>query len=174
MDNDFYMKLALAEARKALTWGDVPIGSVVVFEGKVIGRGFNQVEKKGDPFAHAELIAMQKAIKKYGHKHLLGCDLYVTLEPCAMCSGAIVLARINRLIIGTLDAKTGGSLSLYNIPQDARLNHRVEVSHGILQNECSLVLKDFFSLLRAKKKNILPKQNEKQPDGVNNEYFKNE
>lgn len=144
---------ALKEARKSLRYGDVPIGAVVVFSNEIIARGHNQVEQRKDPFAHAEISAMAKAIKKIGYKHLLDCDLYVTLEPCSMCSGAIVLARIRNLFIGALDPKTGAAVSLYQIPEDERLNHRIVVKSGILETECSALIKEFFKELRTKKKN---------------------
>ena len=150
--DEYYIKQALAEACKSLKNEDVPIGAVVVFENKVIGRGYNQIEKLKDSTAHAEMIAIQKAIKKIGYKHLLDCRIYVTHEPCTMCSGAIVLARIPELIFGASDPKTGSSGSLYDITEDKRLNHRCSVKKGILENECSLILKDFFNDLRRRKK----------------------
>lgn len=149
----FFMQKALKEAEKSLESGDVPIGTVIVFEEKIIGRGYNQVEKLKDPLAHAEMIALRKAVKKIGYKHLLDCDMYVTLEPCSMCSGALVLARVKRLFIGALDKKTGAALSLYQIPKDERLNHRIEIHKGILEQECSQIIKTFFKELRNRKKN---------------------
>ncbi len=148
------MQLAINEAKKSLKTGDVPIGAIVVFDGKIIARGHNQVEFKKSPTAHAEVIAIEKAAKKIGYKHLLDCDLFVTLEPCAMCSGAIVLARIKRLVFGASDPKSGASVSLYNIPQDERLNHFVEIIPNVLEEECSKLLKDFFQKLRIDKKNV--------------------
>jgi len=148
------MRIALSEAKKSLLTGDVPIGAIVVIDGKIISRGHNKVEKNKCPTSHAEIIAIEKAAKRIGYKHLLDCDLFVTLEPCAMCSGAIVLARIKRLFFGTTDPKSGASVSLFNIPQDKRLNHQIELVPNILQNECSQLLKDFFINLRTIKKNV--------------------
>ncbi|MCX6152955.1 MAG: nucleoside deaminase [Candidatus Kapabacteria bacterium] len=151
MNTDFkFMSLALREAAKAANYGDVPVGCVVVCEGKIIGRGRNSIERKSDSLLHAELIAIQKAIKKNKYKHLLNCTIYVTLEPCAMCSGAIVLARIPRLVIAANDPKTGASGSLYSITEDARLNHRCEVVRGVMADESSLLLKGFFKKLRIR------------------------
>ncbi len=146
-----FMLLALTEARMCLEHDDVPIGALIVHDGEIIGRGRNMVEETGNPLAHAEIMAINEAISNYGYKHLLGCAIYVTLEPCSMCSGAIVLARIARLVYGAKDPKTGASGSLYNIPMDARLNHRPEVVPGILGSECSERLKEFFRELRLKK-----------------------
>lgn len=150
-DDNFYMKLALKEAQKSIDSGDVPIGVVIVFENRVLSTGHNQVEKNGNPLAHAEILAINKATKKLGYKHLLKTKLYVTLEPCSMCAGAIVLARIPELIIGTNDTKTGACGSLYNITNDSRLNHRLEIRYNVLQSECSYLLKDFFNKLRIQK-----------------------
>jgi tRNA(adenine34) deaminase len=147
-----YMQEALKEARKALKFGDVPIGAVIVSDNKIIGRGYNQVEKKNDSTAHAEIIAIKSAIKKYGYKHLLNCTIYVTLEPCTMCSGAIVLARIPYLVYGAEDPKAGASGSLYAITDDKRLNHRCQITNGILADECSIIIKDFFHKLRKNDK----------------------
>ncbi len=149
--NEYYMYKAILEAEKAAGNDDVPVGAIIVRDGKIIGRGYNQVEKKGDSLAHAELIAIRQAIKKTGHKHLLDCTMYITLEPCSMCAGAIVLARIPRLVIGAKDPKTGACGSVMNIVQDDRLNHRCEITRGILETECSKLLKDFFRMIRVKK-----------------------
>ncbi len=152
-DNDeYFMNLAIEEAKKALENGDVPIGAICVCNGEVISTGFNKVEKKGDSTAHAEMIAIKKAIKKIGYKHLNECSLYVTLEPCPMCSGAIVLSRIKRLIYGASDPKFGASGTLFSITNDNRLNHRCVVTSGVLEKECSKLLSDFFKDLRKKKK----------------------
>lgn len=147
-----YMKEAIAEAKKATANGDAPIGAVIVRDGEIVGRGYNRVEESNDSTAHAELIAIKEAIAHTGYKHLLDCALYVTLEPCSMCSGAIVLARIPRIVYGAEDPKAGASGSLYTITEDARLNHRCEVSSGVLREECSEMLKSFFRDLREKKK----------------------
>lgn len=146
-----FMRAALKQAEKSLKTGDVPVGAVVVYNGEIIAKGYNQIEKKSNAIQHAEIIAINSAIKKYGHKHLLDCDLYVTLEPCSMCAGAIVLARLKRIFIGTDDPKTGGGGSIFNILNSPRLNHRCEVISGILQDECSAILKNFFKELRKNK-----------------------
>ena len=147
----YYMYKAMLEAEKAAANNDVPVGAVIVRDEKIIGRGYNQVEKKGDSTAHAELIAIRQAIRKTGHKHLLDCTMYVTLEPCSMCAGAIVLARIPRLVIGTSDPKTGACGSITNIVQNEKLNHRCELTTGVLEKENAAMLKDFFKKLRASK-----------------------
>ncbi len=145
------MQKALSQARKSLKSGDVPIGAVIVHNGKIIGRGYNQIEKKGNSILHAELTAISSAIKNYGYKHLLDCEMYITLEPCSMCAGAIVLSRINRVFIGAIDSKTGAGGSVFNILNDSRLNHRCEVISGVLADECSDIIKQFFKELRKSK-----------------------
>jgi tRNA(adenine34) deaminase len=139
------MGLALAEARRCLEWGDVPVGSVVVRDDQVIGAGGNQRERLGDPTAHAEMLALQEAARHVGSWRLSGCTLYVTLEPCAMCSGAMVLARIERLVFGAPDPKAGFAGSLGDLMRDPRLNHRVEVTSGVLAEEAGEVLRLFFA-----------------------------
>lgn len=147
------MRIALAEARKALRFGDVPIGAVIIKGNEVIAKSYNQVEKLSSPLQHAEIIAINKAIKKIGYKHLLDCTIYTTLEPCPMCAGAIVLARIARLVYSADDPKSGASNSLYSITSDERLNHRCEVTQGVLKDESSELLKQFFQQLRKRNKN---------------------
>jgi tRNA(adenine34) deaminase len=147
-----FMRAALTEARKSVLTGDVPIGAVIVFEGRIIARGRNMVEKSSDPTAHAEMIAIKKAVKRIGYKHLIGCSLYVTLEPCSMCSGAIVSSRIKHVYFGAHDPKAGACGSLYNICSDPRLNHRCEVHSGLLADESSSELKSFFAQLRSREK----------------------
>lgn len=142
------MRLAVAEALAADEEGDVPVGAVVVRSGRVIGRGRNQRERLNDPTAHAEMIALTAAASEVGSWRLEGCTLYVTLEPCTMCAGALVLARIDRLVFGARDPKAGACISLFQIPTDPRLNHRVEIAHGVLQEECSALLVDFFARQR--------------------------
>lgn len=149
--DEYYIKEAIKQARKCLSSEDVPVGAVIVKQGQIIARGYNQVEKKNNATSHAEIIAIERAIKKVGYKHLLDCDIYVTLEPCPMCSGAIVLARLRRLVFGAFDPKTGAATSLYNITSDERLNHRLEVLGGVCEKQCSLMLKDFFKKLRERK-----------------------
>lgn len=142
-DDDF-MKVALEEARMALEHGDVPIGAVAVRDGEVIARAHNKREIKGDPTAHAELLALRQASRRLGRWRLHDVTLYVTIEPCAMCAGAMVWARLERLVYGSPDPKAGAVYSLYNIVQDPRLNHQCEVTSGILEEECSDLLQTFF------------------------------
>jgi tRNA(adenine34) deaminase len=143
-----YMRQALAEAEESLVEGEVPIGAVVVHEGHIIGRGRNRRESLRDPTAHAEILAIGAAASSIGAWRLSGCTIYVTLEPCPMCAGAIVLARIDRLVIGADDPKGGACGSLFDIVQDQRLNHRVTVTRGLLAGESSLLLRRFFEQLR--------------------------
>ena len=142
---------ALKEAQIAYDLGEVPIGAVVEKDGMIIGRGHNLTERAKDPTAHAEMIALREAAQVLGDWRLLGCNLYVTAEPCAMCAGAIVWARIKKLYIGTMDPKGGACGSVFNIPQEPRLNHYVEIETGIMQQECHDILKAFFKQLRKKK-----------------------
>ncbi len=142
------MKEALKEAEKAAAMGEVPIGAVVVKDGIIIGRGHNKTETAKDPTAHAEMEAIRAASAVLGGWRLLGCDMYVTAEPCSMCAGAIVWSRIENLYIGTMDPKAGACGSVFNIVQEDKLNHQVNVTTGILQEECSRLLKDFFRSLR--------------------------
>lgn len=142
------MKEALKEAEKAAAMGEVPIGAVVVKDGIIIGRGHNKTETAKDPTAHAEMEAIRAASAALGGWRLLGCDMYVTAEPCSMCAGAIVWSRIENLYIGTMDPKAGACGSVFNIVQEDKLNHQVNVTTGILQEECSRLLKDFFKSLR--------------------------
>ncbi len=151
-ENISLMKIALELAEQSLKTNDVPVGAVIVRNGEIIGKGYNCIEKTGNPLNHAEIIAIKQAVDNIGHKHLLNCKMYVTLEPCSMCAGAIVLARISNLIIGAKDPKTGACGSLYNLVQDAKLNHRCRVENGILAEECSALLKNFFREVREQKK----------------------
>lgn len=144
-----FMEQALAEARKALDSDDVPVGAVVVRDGRIIGRGRNQREQLQDPTAHAEMIAISAAAAQVGHWRLEDCTLYVTLEPCAMCAGAIVLARVPRIVFGAADPKAGACGSLYQITQDPRLNHRAETLGGVLADSCGELLTAFFRRRRA-------------------------
>jgi tRNA(adenine34) deaminase len=139
-----WMKLALREAEKAYDAGEVPVGAVVVRGEQILGRGHNLVETLKDPTAHAEMIALTAACQTLGDKRLDGCTLYVTLEPCPMCAGAIVWARLERLVFGAFDEKAGSASTLYNIPQDARLNHRVELLSGVMADEAAALLQAFF------------------------------
>ena len=139
------MRAALLEARAALEHGDVPIGAVVVSaDGSVIGRGHNERELRGDPTAHAEVLALREASLVAGEWRLSGCSLVVTLEPCTMCAGAVVLARVDRLVFGAVDVKAGAVGSLWDVVRDPRLNHRPEVVGGVLGEECGALLRDFF------------------------------
>ncbi|GAB1475925.1 tRNA adenosine(34) deaminase TadA [Bacillota bacterium] len=154
MNPDFFMKEALAEARKAFEEGEVPVGAVIVQNGLIIGRGHNCTEGAKNPTAHAEIMAIQEAANAVNGWRLLNSSIYVTTEPCAMCAGAIVLARIENVFIGTMDPKTGACGSLMNIPGDKRLNHNPAVHTGILEEECSRLMKEFFKNLRRRKKTI--------------------
>jgi len=143
------MGLALAEAGQAESHGDVPVGAVVIdADGRVIASRHNERELTGDPTAHAEILALRDASGAIGSWHLTGCTLYVTLEPCVMCGGALVNARIERLVYGAADLSAGACLSLYNVCDDPRLNHRVDLSTGILADDCGQLLTDFFAARR--------------------------
>jgi len=141
--------LALEEARRAVEDGEVPIGAVVVYDGEIIARAHNLREGLQDPAAHAEMLAVREAARKLGRWRLKGTTLYATLEPCAMCAGALVLARIDRLVYGCEDPKAGACGSVLDIVREPRLNHRMEVMRGVLQEECQAVLKDFFANRRG-------------------------
>ena len=143
MDETF-MAQALAEARLAAAEGEVPIGAVVVAEGRVVGRGRNARERLNDPTAHAEILALQEASRTLGRWRLAGATLYATLEPCPMCAGALVNARIDRLVYGVADPKAGAVDTLFDLVRDTRLNHRVQVDRGVLAAECGEILRQFF------------------------------
>ncbi|WP_459170414.1 tRNA adenosine(34) deaminase TadA [Natronospora cellulosivora (SeqCode)] len=146
-----YMKKAIIEAQKALEIEEVPIGAVVVYKEQIVGRGYNLKERDHDPTAHAEIIALRDAARNMQSWRLDQCELYVTIEPCPMCAGAIVQARIKKLVYGAKDIKAGGVSSLYNICSDERLNHFVpEIKGEVLTEECSTLMKDFFKKLRSK------------------------
>jgi len=149
MSDERFMRDALRSARRAAVHRDVPIGAVVVKDGVVVSRGRNRREVDQDPTAHAELVAIRRAARRLGSWRLSGCTLYVTLEPCAMCAGAIVLARLPRLVFGAHDPKAGFVGSLGDLCRDARLNHRLEVTSGVLGEECGHVLVSFFREKRA-------------------------
>lgn len=146
------MKAALTQAQKALALGEVPIGCVIVHEGKIIGRGYNRRNTDKSTLAHAEISAIKKATKVIGDWRLEECDLYVTLEPCQMCAGAIVQARIPRVFIGAMNPKAGCAGSIYNLLEEPAFNHQVEVTRGLLEEECSTILKTFFKELRIRNK----------------------
>ena len=149
MKNDKkYMELAFKEAEKALEMDEVPIGAVVVKDGEVIGRGYNLREKEQDPTAHAEIIAIREAAQNLGSWRLESCEIFVTLEPCPMCTGAMLQARIKRLVYAASDPKGGAVGSLYNLADDNRFNHQIEVKKGIMAEKSSKMLKNFFKNLR--------------------------
>ncbi|MFZ5967348.1 MAG: tRNA adenosine(34) deaminase TadA [Bacillota bacterium] len=149
---EYFMQQAILEAEKAFELNEVPIGAVVVRHEKVIARAFNLRETTSDPTAHAEILAIRQASRVLGGWRLIGCDLYVTIEPCPMCAGAIMLARIENLIIGAMDKKGGAAGSLLNIPEDERFNHKTKIITGVMEEECSSLMKNFFAQLRNKNK----------------------
>jgi tRNA(adenine34) deaminase len=151
LPDERYMRDALASARRALAHGDVPVGAAVVKDGVVIARGRNARERDSDPTAHAEIVAIRRAARRLGSWRLSGCTLYVTLEPCAMCAGAMVLARLPRLVYGATDPKAGFTGSLGDLVRHPRLNHRVDVTKGVLAAECGRILVEFFRERRAEK-----------------------
>lgn len=146
--HEYWMSVAFREAEKAYSKGEVPVGAVIVHENQIIGRGHNQIEALQDPTAHAEIIAITAATQSLNSRRLLDTKLYVTLEPCAMCAGAIVLARIPLIVYGTHDPKSGACGSVLNVVQNSKLNHRAEVIAGINQDQCASILTDFFRKLR--------------------------
>ncbi|MBE5884238.1 MAG: nucleoside deaminase [Lachnospiraceae bacterium] len=150
--HDKYMKEALKQAQKALALGEVPIGCVIVYEGQIIGRGYNRRNTDKNTLAHAEITAINKASKKIGDWRLEGCTLYVTLEPCQMCAGAIVQARIPEVVMGCMNPKAGCGGSILNILEMPEFNHQVNVTRGIMEQECSEILKIFFTGLRERNK----------------------
>ena len=145
------MRLALEEAYKAFSTYEVPVGAVIVKDGKVIGKGYNKRESTKDPTAHAEIIAIKEASQALGGWRLIDCTMYVTLEPCSMCAGAIVNSRIERLVIGARDPKMGCCGTVMNIVDNPNFNHRVETKFGVLEEECSQIMKEFFKRLRENK-----------------------
>ena len=149
-EKERFMKEALKEAKKAYDKLEVPVGCVIVKDGKIISRAHNLKETKKDTTKHAEILAIQKASKKLEAWRLLDCDMYVTLEPCSMCAGAIINSRIRNLYIGTMDKKTGAAGSVLNLFEDFTFNHKVIVETGILQTQCEKILKDFFKELRKR------------------------
>lgn len=157
-----YMKMALRLARKALDLGEVPIGCVIVYEGKVIGRGYNRRNTDKNTLSHAEITAINKASKKMGDWRLEGCTLYVTLEPCQMCAGAIIQARIPEVVMGCMNPKAGCGGSVLNILEMPGFNHQASVTRGVLEEECSEILKNFFSNLRERNK--LEKEKSRQAE----------
>ncbi len=148
MNDVKYMKLAIEEGRAALAEGEIPVGAVIVYEGKVIAKGHNEREALKDPTAHAEMIAIKKAAQELGGWRLLNTTVYVTVEPCPMCTGAIQQARIKRLVYGIKDPKGGAVESLYTILKDQRLNHQVEVRGAVMEEQCRELMQEFFQRLR--------------------------
>ena len=151
-EDEKFMKKALHQAKRAAAIGEIPIGCVIVRDGKVIARGFNQRRSKKTTLAHAEMTAIDKASRKLGDWRLEGCTMYVTLEPCQMCSGALVQSRIDRVVIGTMNPKAGCAGSILNLLRMPEFNHQVEITTGVLQEECSRTLQDFFKDLRIRVK----------------------
>jgi tRNA(adenine34) deaminase len=149
MNDVAFMRAALKEAAKGAVRGEVPVGAVIVRSGRIVSRGSNRPVRSSDPTAHAEIVALRKAARKAGNYRLPDCDIYVTVEPCAMCLGAIVQARIRRLIFGALDPKAGAVSSIMKFPFE-RTNHRTEVLGGVLAAECAKLLRDFFRVRRKK------------------------
>ena len=147
-----YMRQALTQAKKAAVLGEVPIGCVIVYKSRVIGRGYNRRNTDKSTLAHAEITAIRKASKVMGDWRLEDCTLYVTLEPCQMCAGAIIQARIPRVVMGAMNPKAGCGGSIYNLLEEPAFNHQAEVTRGILEEECSRVLKEFFHDLRIRNK----------------------
>jgi len=148
--HDYWMELALKEAEKAFYEDEIPVGALIIYEDKIIGKGYNQVEKLKDPTAHAEIIAITAAVNTLNSKFLNKCTMYVTLEPCVMCAGAIILSRLKSLVFGAKDIKAGAFGSVYNINSDGKLNHKVDLISGVFEERCSLILKEFFLKLREK------------------------
>jgi tRNA(adenine34) deaminase len=148
VNDETAMREALEQARAAASHGDVPVGAVVVREGRVIARAHNERELRGDPTAHAEVLALRAAADAVGGWRLDGCTMYVTLEPCVMCAGAMQLSRIDRVVFGAPDPKGGATGTLYNVAADPRLNHEVDVTHGVLAEESSRLLSEFFAMHR--------------------------
>lgn len=154
-----FMKQALKEAKKAYEKLEVPVGAVIVKDGKIIAKAHNLKETKTDTTKHAEILAIQKASQKLESWRLLDCEMYITLEPCSMCAGAIINSRIKKIYIGALDEKTGAAGSVLNLFEDYKFNHKVEVEKGVMQKECENILKDFFKMLRKYKKNLQKGEN---------------
>ncbi|KAA3653781.1 MAG: tRNA adenosine(34) deaminase TadA [Proteobacteria bacterium] len=149
MHDEAFMHMALDLARQAADAGEVPVGAVVVHQGEVVGRGFNQPIGRHDPTAHAEVVALRDAASRIGNYRLPGCELFVTLEPCMMCAGAMMHARIERIVYGARDPKTGVAGSVLNLFDEARLNHHARIEGGVLADACGRMLSEFFAMRRA-------------------------
>ncbi|WP_149475828.1 tRNA adenosine(34) deaminase TadA [Oceanobacillus polygoni] len=152
MNDEKFMEAAIGEAQKALTLNEVPIGAVIVYNDEIIAKGYNLRESSQTTLSHAELVAIQEANEKIGSWRLEDCTLYVTLEPCPMCAGAIVQSRIKRVVYGATDPKAGCAGTLMNLLNEPRFNHQVELTSGVLQTECAALLTDFFRAIRKRKK----------------------
>ncbi len=148
--DEFYMSEALKEADKAAKHGEVPVGAIIVQDGEIIARAYNKREQTQIATTHAEILAIEQACEKIGYWRLTECTMYVTLEPCPMCAGALVNSRVKRLVFGACDPKAGASGSVLNITQNSKLNHQLEVTTGVMEQECSDILKKFFKQLRKK------------------------
>ena len=144
MDDLFFMRQAIAEAKKALAFDEIPIGAIIVRDGQIIGRGYNRRNVDNSPFAHAEMLAISEAAQALGNWRLDGCTMYVTLEPCPMCAGAIVQCRLKRIVYGARDAKAGCVGTLYDIPRDSRFAQHICVTPRVLEKDCAKLLSDFF------------------------------
>ena len=165
-EQERYMKEAIRQAKKAAAIGEVPIGCVIVYEGKIIARGYNRRKTDKNTLAHAELQAIKRASKRLGDWRLEGCSMYVTLEPCQMCAGALVQARITEVVIGCMNPKAGCAGSILNLLEMPQFNHQVKVTRGVLGEECSTILKDFFKDLRVRVKE------EKRQEGLDKGFDK--
>ncbi|MBQ8882749.1 MAG: tRNA adenosine(34) deaminase TadA [Clostridia bacterium] len=150
--DEFYIKKCIELAHKAQLKGDIPVGALVVCDGKIVARSGNRREVDNDPTAHAEIIVLRRAGKKLGRRNLSGCTLYVTLEPCVMCAGAIINSRVDKVVFGAYDHRFGCCGSIYNLPTDTKFNHRPEVVGGILESECAEQISSFFRAVRKAKK----------------------
>lgn len=151
MNNEEYMKVALEQARKAYNELEVPVGAIIVKDGKIVATAYNEKEQKQDTTKHAEILAIQRASKKLKTWRLCDCDMYVTLEPCSMCAGALIQSRIRKVYIGAMDEKTGSCGSVLNLLEDYKFNHKVDIEYNICRKECETILKDFFKELRKTK-----------------------
>lgn len=152
MVKEEYMKLALKEAKKAYRKLEVPVGAIIVKDGEIIAKAHNEKEEKNDSTKHAEILAIQKASKKLGTWRLNDCEMYVTLEPCSMCAGALIQSRMHKVYIGTMDEKTGSCGSVLNLLKDYTFNHKVDIEYNVCKEECENILKEFFKELRKNKK----------------------
>ena len=152
MGKEYYMEIALKEAKKAYNKLEIPVGAIIVKDGKIIAKAYNEKEKKKDSTKHAEILAIQRASKKLKSWRLNDCDMYVTLEPCSMCAGALIQSRIRKVFIGAMDEKTGSCGSVYNLLKDYKFNHNVDIEYGVCKDKCEKILKEFFKELRKIKK----------------------